>query len=191
MRCSAEQRRSYAICASLIALRSGAPLIRDRHGSERSRVCSAPLRAALRPGHETEESRRQWPPSARRHWIASTSRFSRRCSATDARPSRNWRRRSGCRRGRRSNGCGAWKRRASSPDIRPWSSSVPAVASGQRLRRNHPGEAGQSRPVREAARRDRRRRRVLGGQRHRRLHGALRLRGSRGLRGAHQRVDRR
>ncbi len=41
--------------ASSIALRSGAPLIRDRHGSERSRVCSAPLRAALRPGHETEE----------------------------------------------------------------------------------------------------------------------------------------
>ncbi len=40
MRCSAER------------LRSGAPLIRDRHGLERSRVCSAPLRAALRPGHE-------------------------------------------------------------------------------------------------------------------------------------------
>ncbi len=32
---------------------SGAPLIRDRHGLERSRVCSAPLRAALRPGHES------------------------------------------------------------------------------------------------------------------------------------------
>jgi len=30
---------------------SGAPLIRDRHRSGRSRVCSAPLRAALRPGH--------------------------------------------------------------------------------------------------------------------------------------------
>ena len=36
-----------------------------------------------------------WPPSARRHSIASTSRSSRRCSATDARPSRSWRRRSG------------------------------------------------------------------------------------------------
>jgi|SRR5258708_1760797 hypothetical protein len=35
------------------AERSGAPLIRDRHGLERSRVCSAPLRAALRPGHES------------------------------------------------------------------------------------------------------------------------------------------
>src|SRR5262249_40128802 len=33
------------------AERSGAPLIRDRHGLKRSRVCSAPLRAALRPGH--------------------------------------------------------------------------------------------------------------------------------------------
>jgi hypothetical protein len=31
--------------------RSGASLIRDRHGLRRSRVCSAPLRAALRPGH--------------------------------------------------------------------------------------------------------------------------------------------
>src|SRR5262249_22114982 len=31
--------------------RSGAPLIRDRRGPKRSRVCSAPLRAALRPGH--------------------------------------------------------------------------------------------------------------------------------------------
>src|SRR5262249_1545792 len=30
---------------------SGAPLIRDRHGPKRSRVCSASLRAALRPGH--------------------------------------------------------------------------------------------------------------------------------------------
>jgi hypothetical protein len=33
---------------------SGAPLIRDRHGLERSRVCSAPFRfahAALRPRH--------------------------------------------------------------------------------------------------------------------------------------------
>ena len=38
-------------------LRSGAPLIRDRHGSERSRVCSATFRfahAALRPGHPLE-----------------------------------------------------------------------------------------------------------------------------------------
>ncbi len=36
------------------AKRSGAPLIRDRdrQPSERSRVCSAPLRAALRPGNE-------------------------------------------------------------------------------------------------------------------------------------------
>jgi hypothetical protein len=33
--------------------RSGASLIRDRYGLERSRVCSAPLRAALRPGHES------------------------------------------------------------------------------------------------------------------------------------------
>jgi hypothetical protein len=34
------------------AQRSGAPLIRDRYkiGMERSRVCSAPLRAALRAG---------------------------------------------------------------------------------------------------------------------------------------------
>ena len=32
--------------------RSGAPLIRDRHRLKRSRVCSASLRAALRPGHE-------------------------------------------------------------------------------------------------------------------------------------------
>src|SRR5207247_7016982 len=32
---------------------SGASLIRDRHGLRRSRVCSAPLRAALRPGHES------------------------------------------------------------------------------------------------------------------------------------------
>jgi len=32
---------------------SGASLIRDRHRLERSRVCSAPLRAALRPGHES------------------------------------------------------------------------------------------------------------------------------------------
>jgi hypothetical protein len=31
---------------------SGASLIRDRHRLERSRVCSAPLCAALRPGHE-------------------------------------------------------------------------------------------------------------------------------------------
>ncbi len=34
------------------AQRSGAPLIRDRHSLERSRFCSAPLRAALRPGHQ-------------------------------------------------------------------------------------------------------------------------------------------
>jgi hypothetical protein len=34
--------------------RSGASLIRDRHRLERSRVCSAPLRAALRPGYEIE-----------------------------------------------------------------------------------------------------------------------------------------
>src|SRR6266436_2659257 len=40
MRCSAK------------LLRSGAPLIRDRHRAQRFRVCSAPLRAALRPGHE-------------------------------------------------------------------------------------------------------------------------------------------
>jgi hypothetical protein len=32
--------------------RSGASLIRDRHRLKRSRVCSASLRAALRPGHE-------------------------------------------------------------------------------------------------------------------------------------------
>src|SRR5215813_850673 len=32
--------------------RSGASLIRDRYRLERSRVCSASLRAALRPGHE-------------------------------------------------------------------------------------------------------------------------------------------
>jgi hypothetical protein len=31
--------------------RSGASLIRDRHRLKRSRVCSAPLRAAPRPGH--------------------------------------------------------------------------------------------------------------------------------------------
>jgi hypothetical protein len=37
---------------------SGAPLIRDRHRLERSRVCSAPLRAALRPGHETAAAAR-------------------------------------------------------------------------------------------------------------------------------------
>jgi hypothetical protein len=34
--------------------RSGASLIRDRHRLERSRVCSPPLRAALRPGYEIE-----------------------------------------------------------------------------------------------------------------------------------------
>ena len=34
--------------------RSGAPLIRDRHGLGRSRVCSASLRAALRPGHAAQ-----------------------------------------------------------------------------------------------------------------------------------------
>jgi hypothetical protein len=33
------------------AQRSGASLIRDRQRLRRSRVCSAPLRAALRPGH--------------------------------------------------------------------------------------------------------------------------------------------
>ena len=35
------------------------------------------------------------------------------CSATDAPPSRSWRRRSGCRRGRRSSACGGLKPRAS------------------------------------------------------------------------------
>src|SRR5262249_46223223 len=35
--------------------RSGAPLIRDRQRPERSRVCSASLHAAVRPGHERSE----------------------------------------------------------------------------------------------------------------------------------------
>src|ERR1700716_1614685 len=44
------------------AYASGAPLIRDRHRTERSRVCSAPLRAALRPGHKSVGSPHR-PPS--------------------------------------------------------------------------------------------------------------------------------
>jgi hypothetical protein len=36
---------------------SGAPLIRDRHRPKRSRVSSASLRAALRPGHTVRENR--------------------------------------------------------------------------------------------------------------------------------------
>ena len=44
------------VCPGRGAARSGAPLIRDRHRLERSRLCSAPLhfiaRAALRPGQE-------------------------------------------------------------------------------------------------------------------------------------------
>src|SRR5260370_31174166 len=39
---------------------SDAPLIRDRHGLKRSRVCSAPLRAALRPGHTSRLAPQRW-----------------------------------------------------------------------------------------------------------------------------------
>src|SRR5262249_54964691 len=65
---------------------SGAPLIRDRHRLERSTqvgftrlahvqapisgkpeigVCSAPLRAALRPGHESAATRLSWATAGR------------------------------------------------------------------------------------------------------------------------------
>jgi hypothetical protein len=44
-------------CDAARAAASGASLIRDRHRLRRSRVCSAPLRAALRPGHA---SRARW-----------------------------------------------------------------------------------------------------------------------------------
>jgi hypothetical protein len=38
-------------CSAQHEVRSGALLSRDRHRHRRSRFCSAPLRAALRPGH--------------------------------------------------------------------------------------------------------------------------------------------
>jgi hypothetical protein len=54
----AVQREAHAdkSCSPGKVARSGAPLIRDRHRLERSRVCSASLRAALRPGHEIERA---------------------------------------------------------------------------------------------------------------------------------------